>query len=187
MESHNENCFCSECRGPTVRCNHNIVCPKCFVHHGDCDFLMDMRHRQEYGVGAPQSAQSAENGEVKRMAKQMPKPSGRSNGSYNGGSLPEPEGGTGQGNPFFKASMLKKGKNKLQFLGKVRDAGPNSFSDLQAEVKFNGKVFDLGIKLSSGNYRRLYEQFGANPNKWKGIVLAEKGEYLGKEYVKIVD
>lgn len=96
-------------------------------------------------------------------------------------SLPAPAGGSF--NPFLKPEVLgKKETGTLQILG-VRDAPPDSFSEIVIEVSFARKNYDWGMKFSSGNYRRLFEKFGANPKKWKGAITVGVKEYAGKKYV----
>ena len=99
------------------------------------------------------------------------------------GALPAPEGGSF--NPFLKVKDLgKKRAGNIKILG-VRDAPPDSFSEIVIEVQVGTKKRDWGMKFSSGNYRRLFERFGANPRKWKGVVEVGVKEYAGKEYVAV--
>jgi hypothetical protein len=49
------------------------------------------------------------------------------------------------------------------------------------------RVYTLSIKRDSRNHRRLFERFGSDIRKWKGIVKVERKEYMGKEYVAVVD
>jgi hypothetical protein len=115
------------------------------------------------------------------MPRGMPNPNGAVQTKTRGGALPQPEGGSF--NPFLKVDALgKKGYGTLEVTG-VRDAPPDSFSEIVIEVKLGGKVYDWGMKFSSGNYRRLFERFGANPKKWRGRVEVGIKEYAGKKYV----
>lgn len=100
-------------------------------------------------------------------------------------TLPAPEGGSFA--PFFKAEHLgKAGVGKVKVL-EVRDANPNSFSDIIVAIKLDGESYDWGMKFSSGNYRRLVTRFGTNPDKWQGTVNVKVAEYAGKQYVAVDD
>jgi hypothetical protein len=112
--------------------------------------------------------------------KNMPNPSDNGTKSRTT-SLPSPEGGSF--NPFLKPEALgKKQTGTLAILG-VRDAPPDSFSEIIVECRIGKKLFDWGMKFSSGNYRRLHERFGSNPRKWKGSIEVGVKEYAGKKYV----
>lgn len=112
--------------------------------------------------------------------KNMPKPN-KSLTKNRTGSLPAPEGGSF--NPFLKPEALgKKQAGTLAILG-VRDAPPDSFSEIIIETRIGGKLYDWGMKFNSGNYRRLFDRFGANPKKWKGSIQVGVKEYAGKKYV----
>lgn len=99
------------------------------------------------------------------------------------GRMPKPEGGNGF-NPFLKAEHIKaKGVTTIQALG-VRKA-QSQFSDFVLEVKIGTKTFDWGLKTSSTNYRELLDRFGDNPKKWRGAVKVQRGNYAGRDFVKI--
>ena len=116
------------------------------------------------------------------MPKQMPTPDGQQTRTSNRTTnLPAPAGGSF--NPFLKPVALgKKGKGVVKILG-VRDAPPDSFSEIIIECSVNGKTYDWGMKFNSGNYRRLFEEFGSKPAKWKGSVNVGVKSYAGKDYV----
>jgi hypothetical protein len=95
--------------------------------------------------------------------------------------LPAPD--KGSFNPFLKPGALGKSrKGTVKIIG-VRDAPADSFSDIVVEVTIGKKKYDWGMRFSSGNYRRLHDEFGKNPAKWKGSVQVGVKEYIGKEYV----
>jgi len=115
------------------------------------------------------------------MPKGLPNPNAKAATKARSGSLPHPEGGSF--NPFLKPEALgRKGHGTLTILD-VRDAPPDSFSEIVIECSIGKKVYDWGMKFSSGNYRRLFERFGANPKKWKGSIEVGIKEYAGKKYV----
>lgn len=116
------------------------------------------------------------------MSKQMQSPD-RPLTQARTSSLPDPQGASF--NPFLKPAALGRSqKGTVKVLG-VRDAPPDSFSEIIIEVQVGTKVYDWGMKFNSGNYRRLHEQFGKNPAKWKGKVHVGVKEYAGKSYVAI--
>lgn len=113
----------------------------------------------------------------------LPVPQGASSFNHKG-SLPSPEGGTF--NPFLQPKHLGKSKKgTIKLTGVVRDAPKDSFSDIFVECTYNGKTYDLGVRFSSGNYRRLFDEFGANPKKWKGTMHVGVKNYMKKDYVAI--
>jgi len=116
------------------------------------------------------------------MPKSMPTPEAAATKPRTS-SLPDPEGGSF--NPFLKPEHLGKSQTgKIQILG-VRDAPPDSFSDIVVEVTLRGKKYDLGLRFSSGNYRRLHDRFGSNPRKWRGQADVCVKEFRNKNYVAI--
>lgn len=57
---------------------------------------------------------------------------------------------------------------------------------IDVACKIANKECTWTIKFVSTNYRLLFERFGSDVAKWKGIVRVERKEYLGKQYVAVV-
>lgn len=58
---------------------------------------------------------------------------------------------------------------------------------IDVACKIGNKEYTWTIKFDSANYRILFERFGSDLANWKGIVKVERMEYLGNEYVAVVD
>ena len=102
-------------------------------------------------------------------------------------NLPQPTVGTG-GNDFLKVSDLPtNGNSNLTILGNVRKSNSKFGEGIELDVKLGNKTFTWTVKYASGNYTRLFSRFGKNISKWKGVINVTRGEYAGKEYVKVVD
>lgn len=97
-------------------------------------------------------------------------------------AMPEPE--VQSGNPFIKATDIGKGCT-LRLVGNLR-ASSSEFSDFIVDVKKGNKDYALGLKVSSGNYARLFDRFGRNPKKWRGVIKVQPATHMGKKYVQIV-
>lgn len=115
----------------------------------------------------------------------IPKPTGRSRTSGKAGKLPAPEGG--DFDPFLNAGVI----GKLGTTAKIIVVGPpeeveSEFSDLQMPVTFKGSRYSMGLKVSGGNYGRLYKRFGSNPGKWRGVVKVEVKHFKANDYVAVV-
>jgi len=104
-------------------------------------------------------------------------------------NLPDPKAGGNELAPFLKAKDISaKGKTKIVLTGDVRESSGKFGDGVDCGVKIGGKLYSFTVKFESGNYRRLIEQCGKNPKSWKGKVLvAERDEYLGNQYVKLLD
>jgi hypothetical protein len=101
--------------------------------------------------------------------------------------LPQPTAGIG-GNTFLKVSDLpRKGNAKLTILGNARESTSQFGEGIELDVKLGNKTFTWTVQYSSVNYTRLYKRFAEDVNKWKGTVNVTRGEYAGKEYIKVVD
>lgn len=119
----------------------------------------------------------------------LPKPQGRSAGMAKTkvGRLPEPTGG-GDFDPFLKAEHIGKlgAKAKIKILGGPVETPDSEYSDLQLPVSYKGSKYSLGLKVSGGNYNRLFKQFGDNPKKWHGTVEVEVKHFKANDYVAVV-
>lgn len=115
----------------------------------------------------------------------LPKPTGKSRGSMKGGKLPPPDGG--DFDPFLKAEDIGKlgTKATITVVGAPEEV-ESEFSDLQMPVKFKGSQYSMGLKVSGGNYARLFKKFGDNPRKWKGAVKVEVKHFKKNDYVAVV-
>jgi hypothetical protein len=116
----------------------------------------------------------------------LPAPSGkRGNNSRGSGKLPTPEGG--DFDPFLKAEVIGKLGTKATI---TVTGGPeeveSEFSDMQLPVSFDGESYSMGLKVSGGNYARLFKRFGADPKKWRGKVKVEVKHFKANDYVAVV-
>lgn len=105
-------------------------------------------------------------------------------------AIPAPELDTGKSElpPFLKPNHLnKKGRTKIIVTGNVRESSGTFGAQLNLDVKMGTKAYTLSVKLNSPNHRLLFARFGKNENKWKGAIQVERGEYLGKEYIKVCE
>ena len=117
----------------------------------------------------------------------IPKPTGRNaSSSRRGGKLPKPEGG--DFDPFFGAKDVgKEGtKGKFTVLGAPELTPDSEFSDMQMPILYKGSRFALGMKVSGGNYARLYKRFGDNEKKWKGTVAFQVKHFKKNDYIAVV-
>jgi hypothetical protein len=115
----------------------------------------------------------------------LPKPAGRSRGTSRAGKLPPPDGG--DFDPFFKAEDIGKlGKTAVITVTGPPEEVESEFSDMQMPIKFKGKLYSMGLKISGGNYSRLYKKFGDNPKKWRGAVKVEVKHFKSNDYVAVV-
>ena len=103
-------------------------------------------------------------------------------------NLPTPTVGTGS-NSYLKATDIPNGnhKTKLTVLGNIRESNSNFGEGIEVDVKLGSKTFTFTVKFASGNYTRLLQRFGKDSSQWKGTIAVVRGEYLGKEYVKVLD
>lgn len=67
-----------------------------------------------------------------------------------------------------------------------RRQSKSRFGDgIEVACTVGGKRYTWTIKFDSGNYTRLYERFGTK--NWKSVVNVERKEYMGREYIAVVD
>jgi len=118
----------------------------------------------------------------------LPKPEGRQQAMTRTkvGRLPQPEGG--DFDPFLKAEHIGKVGTRatIKVLGGPEETPDAEFSDMQLPVEFKGSKYSLGLKVSGGNYGRLFKQFGDNPKNWKGKVEVEVKHFKQNDYVAVV-
>jgi len=89
--------------------------------------------------------------------------------------------------PFLKAKdIAEKGITKITLLGATRESNSQFGKGIDVACKVGNKEYTWTIKFESANYRILFERFGSGVNDWKGIVKAERKEYLGNQYVAVV-
>jgi len=79
------------------------------------------------------------------------------------------------------------GITKIALLGDARQSNSRFGEGVDLVCKIGGKEYTWTIKFDSANYRILFERFGSELEKWKGIVKVERKEYLGNEYVAVAD
>ena len=93
---------------------------------------------------------------------------------------PPPANGKGELLPFLKASDIsEKGPSEITLLGEGRESSSRFAVGIDITCETGGKKYAWTIKYDSPNYRRLYERFGNDITKWKGIVKVERKEHRG--------
>jgi hypothetical protein len=103
--------------------------------------------------------------------------------------VPSTDGPSGELPQFLRAADIGRGKvgatGTLAFLGEKPRKIESKFGVQYAfPVKMKGKLYDLPVKVDSGNHRRLFDRFGKKPPK--GIVRVEIKDYAGRAYIAIV-
>lgn len=104
--------------------------------------------------------------------------------------IPKPKAAaaTDQFAPFLKVSHLGKAKKgTIVLLGQARHQDGAFGPQIIVRVKHLGKEYDLAFSVDSGNHRRLFDRFGANPKKWKGSVKVGAKEFNKNPYVAVLD
>lgn len=118
----------------------------------------------------------------------LPKPQGRQAAMTRTkvGKLPEPTGG--DFDPFLKAEHIGKlgAKATLKILSGPEETPNSEYSDLQMAVEYKGQRYAMGLKLTTGNYPRLFRRFGDNPKNWKGKIDVEVKHHMANDYVAVV-
>ena len=100
--------------------------------------------------------------------------------------LPPPTGKSTELAPFLKASdIAKKGITQITLLGDMRKSTSRFGEGIEVACTVGGNRYSWTIKFDSGNYSRLYERFGTK--NWKGVIKVERKEYMGREYIAVVD
>lgn len=90
--------------------------------------------------------------------------------------------------PFLKPKDIsKKRPTPLTLLGEGRESNGRFGKGIDVACKVGRKNYTLTVKYKSGNYSRLFDRFGSDIEKWKGIVKVKPMEYLGHVYVAVVD
>jgi hypothetical protein len=102
--------------------------------------------------------------------------------------LPNPEGGKREDlAPFLKSHDLPNGDRvKAKITSNARKSVSRFGAGVIVDVKIGNKKHALFVKFASGNYSRLFERFGKDASKWRGTLELERGNHLGKDYVKVV-
>ena|SRR5258708_16821288 len=100
--------------------------------------------------------------------------------------LPHPSSTRDQLAPFLKAKDIpKKRTTPITLLGVMRKSNSRFGEGIEVACKIGSKNYTLTVKYDSGNYSRLFDRFGRK--KWNGTVKVERKEYMGHEYVAVVD
>ena len=90
--------------------------------------------------------------------------------------------------PYLKAKDISaEGITKITLLDGARKSNSRFGDGIDVGCKIGNKEYTWTIKFDSANYRILFERFGSDLANWKGIVKVERKEYLGNEYVAVVD
>jgi hypothetical protein len=90
--------------------------------------------------------------------------------------------------PFLKAKdIAEKGVTKITLLGATRESTSQFGKGIDVGCKMGTQQFTWTIKYDSGNYSRLFNRFGSDAENWKGTVKVERKEYMGHDYVAVVD
>jgi hypothetical protein len=100
--------------------------------------------------------------------------------------LPPPPYKNTEITPFLKPTdIAEKGITEITLTGDMRKSTSRFGEGIDVACTLGDKRYMWTIKFDSGNYSRLYERFGTKP--WKGIVKVERKEYMGHEYIAVVD
>ena len=86
------------------------------------------------------------------------------------GEMPAPEGQNKNFGTFLQADDLKKGVNKVTVIGVRPAPAEMQFSQYLLDVEFQRRKYVLGIKTDSTTYDALYQRFGTDTDKWKGVI-----------------
>lgn len=90
--------------------------------------------------------------------------------------------------PFLKPKdIAEEGITKLTLLGHVRKSTGRFGDGIDVACKISKAEYTWTIKFESANYRILFERFGSNVANWNGVVKVERKEYLGNQYVAVVE
>ena len=90
--------------------------------------------------------------------------------------------------PFLKVkNIAEKGVTKITLLGATRESTSQFGKGIDVACKIGAEQFTWTFKYDSGNYSRLFNRFGSDVENWKGVVKVERKEYMGHEYVAVVD
>jgi len=88
--------------------------------------------------------------------------------------------------PFIKpADIAKEGITQITLLGNMRKSKSRYGEGVDLACEVGGKRYTWTIKFDSVNYRILFERFG--PKNWKGVVNVEIKQYMGRDYIAVVD
>ena len=88
--------------------------------------------------------------------------------------------------PFLKVTdIAKEGTTPISLLGDIRKSKSRYGEGIEVACIVGGKRYTWTIRFDSGNYSRLYERFGRK--NWKGSVNVERKEYMGHEYIAVLD
>ena len=104
-------------------------------------------------------------------------------------TLPPPTANTAkQVPPYLKAKDIgPEGISKIILLGAARKSNSRFGEGIDVACKLGHNEYTWTIKFDSANYRILFERFGSELENWKGTVRVERKEYLGNEYVAVVE
>jgi len=90
--------------------------------------------------------------------------------------------------PFLKAKdIAENGLTKITLLGAAQESNSQFGNGIDVACKSGNKAYTWTIKYESGNYSRLFNRFGSDVENWKGVVKVERKEYMGNQYVAVVD
>jgi len=90
--------------------------------------------------------------------------------------------------PFLKAKdIAEMGMTKITLLGAIRESNTQFGKGIDVAVKIGNNQYTWTIKYDSGNYRRLFDRFGNDAERWKGLVKVERKEHKGNQYVAVAD
>jgi len=103
--------------------------------------------------------------------------------------LPPPTASAGdQLRPFLKAKdIAEKGITKITLLDDTCESNSQFGKGIDVACKVGNKEYTWTIKYESVNYRLLFDRFGSDVKNWKGTVKVERKEYLGNDYIAVVE
>jgi len=90
--------------------------------------------------------------------------------------------------PFLKAKdIAEQGITKITLLASARESNSQFGKGIDIACKIGNQEYTWSVKYDSGNYSRLFERFGGDITNWKGGIKVERKEYMGNQYVAVMD
>jgi hypothetical protein len=80
-----------------------------------------------------------------------------------------------------------KGITQIRFLGDGREIDSQYGKGIGVACRIGKEHYIWTIKYNKPNYTRLFERFGSDITRWKGIVKVERKKHKGNEYVAVLN
>lgn len=188
-QNHLPSCFCKECRGDLDDEPNRPVYSERYEDANDTlsewhEIVCDQIEKMIWQL--TNTVRKANRIKIKTMP--IPKPTNSNKNSKSTGKAPAPSGSDGGDfNPWLKVNVLLKQKIlrvgerfKMQVIEARESNG--DYSDVFVDVKIKGHEFTWGLTSDKKAYAAMYEKFGSNLSKWKGMLNCELKEPFRKGY-----